>query len=247
MPEQAWGLTPWDRGDCADQLAALDNLGLFTPLSEKLTLMLPGSLGGANWGGGALLDDSDTLIVNVNTAPFTGRFIPAEGGIASGKRDHPKDGERMRVPMQGTPYDVEVGTLVSFLGIPCSAPPWGKLVAVDLAGGDIRWEVPLGSIHELGPFPLPFHIDWGTPNLGGGIATAGGLYFIGATMDRQLRAFDTASGEVLWKYTLPNDASATPMTYMYRGRQYVVVNAGGHVMFSRGQGDYLYAFALEDQ
>lgn len=247
MPEQAWGLTPWDRDDCAEQLAALDNLGLFTPLSEKLTLMLPGSLGGANWGGGALLDDSDTLIVNVNTAPFTGRFIPAAGGVASGQRDHPKDGERMRVPMQGTPYDVEVGTLVSFLGVPCSAPPWGKLVAVDLAGGEIRWEVPLGSIHELGPIPLPFHINWGTPNLGGGIATAGGLFFIGATMDRQLRAFDSASGEVLWKYTLPNDAPATPMTYLYRGRQYVVVNAGGHVMFNRGQGDYLYAFALEDR
>jgi quinoprotein glucose dehydrogenase len=246
MPEQAWGITPWDRGDCADQLAALDNLGLFTPLSEKLTLMLPGSLGGANWGGGALLDDSDTLIVNVNTAPFTGRLIPAEGGVASGKRDHPKDGERMRVPMQGTPYDVEVGTLVSFLGIPCSAPPWGKLVAVDITGGEIRWEVPLGSIHELGPFPLPFHINWGTPNLGGGIATAGGLFFIGATMDRQLRAFDTDTGAVLWQYTLPNDASATPMTYVYRGRQYVVVNAGGHVMFNRGQGDYLYAFALEN-
>ena len=120
-----------------------------------------------------------------------------------------------------------------------------RLGNVDTTGGDIRWEVPLGSIHELGPFPLPFHINWGTPNLGGGIATAGGLFFIGATMDRQLRAFDTDSGALLWQYTLPNDASATPMTYVYRGRQYVVVNAGGHVMFNRGQGDYLYAFALE--
>ena len=91
---------------------------------------------------------------------------------------------------------------------------------------------------------MPFHIEWGTPNLGGGIATAGGLFFIGATMDRQFRAFDTATGETLWRYTLPVDAAATPMTYIYRGRQYVVVNAGGHHMFNRESGDYLMAFAL---
>ena len=248
MPQQAWGLTPWDRGDCARQLDELDNLGLFTPLSEKLTLMLPGSLGGANWGGGAILGQSGVLILNVNTAPFTGRLIPADNrGGARDARDHPTAGQRMRVPMQGTPYDVEVGTLVSPLGIPCSPPPWGKLVAVDLVGGSILWEQPLGSIHELGPFPLPFHINWGTPNLGGGIATAGGLFFIGATMDRQFRAFDTESGEVLWRHTLPMDAAATPMTYIYQGRQYVVVNAGGHAMFDRPQGDYLYAFALDSQ
>ena len=92
----------------------------------------------------------------------------------------------------------------------------------------------------------PFHIEWGTPNLGGGIATAGGLFFIGATMDRQIHAFDVDNGDTLWQYTLPVDATATPMTYTYRGRQYVVINAGGHHMFQRGQGDYLYAFALPE-
>jgi quinoprotein glucose dehydrogenase len=96
----------------------------------------------------------------------------------------------------------------------------------------------------MGPVTAPFHIDWGTPNLGGGIATAGGLFIIGATMDRQIRAFDTSTGDTLWKHTLPVDATATPMTYEYRGRQYVVINAGGHHMFARGYGDYLYAFAL---
>jgi quinoprotein glucose dehydrogenase len=248
MPEQAWGLTPWDRGDCARQLAELDNMGLFTPLSTKRTLMLPGSLGGANWGGGALLGDSGVLLVNVNTAPFAGRLIPIDEALGtSGQHDHPTDGQNFRVPMRGTPWGVELGTLVSPLGIPCSAPPWGKLVAVDLQGGSILWEAALGSVHEMGPVPLPFHIEWGTPNLGGGIATAGGLFFIGATMDRQIRAFDVSSGETLWQFTLPNDATATPMTYTYRGRQYVVINAGGHSMFNRGYGDYLYAFALDKQ
>lgn len=247
MPADAWGVTPLDKRDCRKQLANLNNLGLFTPLKEDLTLMFPGSLGGSNWGGGALLPDRRVLITNVNNVPFSGRLIPAgEAGDRDAEHDHPAAGHRMVVTMQGTPYTVEIGSLQSFLGIPCNKPPWGKLVAVDLEAGTIAWDVALGSVHEMAPFPVPFHLEWGTPNLGGGIATAGGLFFIGATMDRQIRAFDVDSGETLWRYTLPVDATATPMTYEYRGKQYVVINAGGHHMFSRGTGDYLYAFALPD-
>lgn len=249
MPDDAWGLTPLDRASCRKQLSELHNLGLFTPISETLTLMFPGSLGGPNWGGGALLGDSGVLITNVNNVAFTGRLIPTPD-VASEqgheRQDHPAAGRRMRVTMSGTPYTVEIGSLESMLGIPCNPPPWGKLVAVDLVRGTIAWERALGSVHEMGPVTAPFHIEWGTPNLGGGIATAGGLFFIGATMDRQIRAFDTATGDTLWQYTLPVDAAATPMTYLHEGRQYVVINAGGHAMFGRAFGDYLYAFALPD-
>lgn len=246
-PQQAWGLTPWDKGNCAAQIADLHNLGLFTPIGETLTLMYPGSLGGANWGGGALIGDSGLLLVNVNNVPFSGKLIPTLNDDGrSKKQDHPAAGSRMQVTMQGTGYTVEIGALQSPAGIPCNAPPWGKLVAVDLLLGTIEWEAALGSVHEMVPFPVPFDIDWGTPNLGGGIGTAGGLFFIGATMDRQLRAFDTATGEVLWSYELAVDGTATPMTYTYNGRQYVVINAGGHHIFKRGYGDYLYAFALPE-
>jgi len=246
-PQQAWGLTPWDKGDCAKQIADLHNLGLFTPISETLTLMYPGSLGGANWGGGALIGDSGLLVVNVNNVPFSGKLIPAiTDDETSKKQGHPAAGSRMQVTMEGTGYTVEIGALQSPAGIPCNPPPWGKLVAVDLIRGTIEWEAALGSVHEMAPFPVPFDIDWGTPNLGGGIGTAGGLFFIGATMDRQIRAFDTATGAVLWNYELAVDATATPMTYTYNGRQYVVINAGGHHMFKRGYGDYLYAFALPE-
>jgi quinoprotein glucose dehydrogenase len=246
MPADAWGLTPWDRGKCADQLESLHNLGLFTPTSEKLTLMYPGSLGGPNWGGGALLGNSGILLTNINNVAFTGQLIPTpkNTGPDSKKQDHPAAGHRMQVTMEGTPYNIEIGSLQSPFGVPCNAPPWGKLIAVDLQGGTILWETALGSVHEMGPVTAPFHIEWGTPNLGGGIGTAGDLFFIGATMDRQIRAFDVTNGETLWQYTLPVDATATPMTYEYRGRQYVVINAGGHHMFQRGYGDYLYAFAL---
>ena len=248
-PAQAWGLTGWDRADCARQIEELVNLGYFTPLSEKLTLMYPGSLGGANWGGGALLGDSGVLLVNINNVPFTGRLIPTAENVpqSESKKDHPGAGQRMQVTMQGTGYTVDIGALQSSLGIPCNRPPWGKVVAVDLVQGRINWEVALGSVHELGPMAAPFQINLGTPNLGGGIATAGGLYFIGATMDRLIRAFESASGDIAWDFELPVDATATPMTYIYEGRQYVVINAGGHHMFNRGYGDYLYAFALPDK
>tara|TARA_R100000005_G_scaffold95945_2_gene79677 strand:- start:5398 stop:7308 length:1911 start_codon:yes stop_codon:yes gene_type:complete len=243
MPHDAWGITPLDRADCRNKLENLHNLGLFTPISETPTLMYPGSLGGPNWGGGALLAERGLLLVNVNNVAFSGRLVPLGSDDTAGNGP-PAAGKRFRVVMQGTPYAVEIGSLQSFLGMPCNPPPWGKLVAVDLYGGRILWETALGSVHEMGPVKSPFHIEWGTPNLGGGIATAGGLFFIAATMDRQFRAFDIDTGKTLWRFTLPVDATATPMTYRYRGRQYVVINAGGHHMFNRGSGDYLYAFGL---
>jgi hypothetical protein len=242
-PDDAWGLTFWDRGKCRDAIAGLRNDGIFTPLAEQPTLLFPGSLGGANWGGGAYSPRSGRLIVNVNAAPFVAQLIPGAGGQQ--KQDHPVAGQKtMFVTMQGTPYTLAVGPLLSPLGIPCTAPPWGKLVSIDLGTGDVAWEAPLGSIHEMGPFPLPWHINWGTPNLGGGVVTDGGLFFIAATMDRQFRAFDARDGRQLWTHRLPVDATATPMSYTHLGRQFVVVNAGGHAMYNRGTGDHLIAFAL---
>ena len=241
--DDAWGLTFWDRGRCRDAIAALRNEGIFTPLAEQPTLLFPGSLGGANWGGGAYSPRQQLLIVNVNAAPFVAQLV--RGAVSKTGQDHPVAGQKtMFVTMQGTPYTLAVGPLLSPLGIPCTAPPWGRLVAVDLAQGRIAWDVPLGSVHEMGPFPLPWHIDWGTPNLGGGLATDGGVFFIAATMDRQFRAFDVRDGRMLWHHTLPVDATATPMSYTLDGRQYVLLNAGGHAMYNRGTGDYLIAFAL---
>lgn len=205
----AWGLTFWDRGRCRDAIAGLRNEGLFTPLGEQPTLLFPGSLGGANWGGGAYSARHRLLIVNVNAAPFVAQLIRGAG--AATQQDHPVAGQKtMRVTMQGTPHTLAVGPLLSPFGIPCTAPPWGRLVAVDLARGAVAWQAPLGSVHERGPFPLPWHIDWGTPILGGGLVTDGGVFFIGATMDRQ----------------------------------FVLINADGHAMYSRGTGDYLIAFAF---
>jgi quinoprotein glucose dehydrogenase len=100
----------------------------------------------------------------------------------------------------------------------------------------------LGTVRDLAPLPLP--IKWGTPNLGGPIVTAGGLVFIGAAMDDYLRAFDAATGRELWKGRLPAGGQATPMSYVWQGRQYVVIAAGGHARVGTRLGDSIVAFAL---
>lgn len=242
-PAKAFGLTPLDRYHCRRQLQEVVDLGLFTPLSEQPTLMFPGSLGGANWGGGALLEEQNMLITNLNNVPFVGRLIP-QVAMSEVTVEQPKAGRGMTVTMQDTPYAVTIKPLQSFLGVPCNAPPWGQLVAVDLNEGRVVWRRSLGSVHDMVGLPIPFEIHWGTPNLGGGIATAGGVFFIAATMDKTFRAFDVRSGEVLWQTGLPADGTATPMTYMDQGRQFVVINAGGHHMFGRQQSDAIIAYAL---
>ena len=137
-----------------------------------------------------------------------------------------------------------LGVLLSPLGVPCNAPPWGTLAALDLSARELRWEVPLGTTRDLAP--LGIALPWGLPNMGGPIATAGGLSFIGAALDDYLRAFDTETGEELWKARLPAGGQATPMTYRVRenGRQFVVIAAGGHAQMRTRRGDSLVAFAL---
>ena len=132
--------------------------------------------------------------------------------------------------------------LFSPIGVPCNPPPWGMLTAVDLNSGKIVWNAVIGSVPESVPIPLP--VQWGTPNFGGPIVTAGGLVFIAATADRTIRAFDTATGALLWQAPLPASATATPMTYEVGGRQYVVIDAGGNSRVHTKLSDAIVAFAL---
>ncbi len=133
---------------------------------------------------------------------------------------------------------------------PCQQPPWGELSAVNASTGDIAWRVPLGSYDELEAQGIK---NAGASNMGGSIATAGGLVFIGATTDAKFRAFDSRTGKELWMARLDATGDAVPMTYMGRnGKQYVVIGAGGSNRFrmianTAGQaGDGLTAFALPD-
>lgn len=128
-------------------------------------------------------------------------------------------------------------------GYPAIAPPWGTLNAIDLNAGEIRWQVPLGEVPELVAQGMK---NTGTANFGGPVVTAGGLIFIGATTyDEKFRAFDKKTGELLWETKLPAGNFATPAVYEVRGRQFILVPAGGGR--GRPSASRYVAFAVSDE
>lgn len=146
-------------------------------------------------------------------------------------------------PEAGTPYGMRRRFLLASDETPCTAPPWGTLAAVNYNTGRIAWSVPLGSWPRPRSHPQPAR--QGAINLGGPMATAGGLVFEGSTLDKHLRAFDALTGKLLWSAALPFSSPATPMTYLGSdGRQYVVIAAGGHAKLLATRGETLVAFAL---
>jgi quinoprotein glucose dehydrogenase len=236
----AWGFTPWDRGKCADQISALRSEGIYTPPSLQGTVEWPGYSGGSNWGSVSFDPAHQFVIANTNRLPFVVQLIKRDELKATYESKVYPDSEFAR--QTGTPYGMRRQLLSSPIGVPCTAPPWGTLTAMNLATGAIAWQVPLGTSRDLAPWPVWF-ID-GVPNMGGSIVTAGGVIFIGATTDNFLRAFDVETGAELWRGRLPAGGQATPMTYTQNGRQYVVISAGGHGGMGSTRGDYVVAFAL---
>jgi quinoprotein glucose dehydrogenase len=239
-PENAIGLTYWDRGKCHDAIAAARHDGLYTPPSLQGTLIYPFTGGGTNWGG--LAFDAAHDIVYVNTSNIIHLVTLIRRGEYSAIEERFFDKEVS--PNEGAPFGMKREVLLSPIGLPCNPPPWGQLHAIDMHSGKILWSVPLGTTEDLVPFSEYFLGASGTPNLGGPIATAGGLVFIGAAADDYLRAFDAKTGAELWKGRLPAGGQATPMTYVWKGKQYVVIAAGGHAKLGTRRGDSVVAFAL---
>jgi quinoprotein glucose dehydrogenase len=242
-PADAWGVTFWDRGKCRDLLSAHRNEGIFTPPDPHGTILSPGYIGGVNWGGIVFDEQRQRVIAAVNHLPMLVTLIPQaelQEQIRSG--NYPNSDFAKQA---GTPYAMRREPLLSPWGLPCTAPPWGTLVSVDLRRNRIAWQVPLGSTEGVGPWFAPTR-DFGMPNMGGPIATAGDLVFVGAALDSYFRAFDIETGRELWKHRLPAGGQATPMTYRAgrNQRQFIVIAAGGHGVLNTPRGDYVIAFAL---
>ncbi len=240
-----WERSPEHVEACHEELRQLRNEGIFTPPSERGTIVYPAPSGGADWPGGAFDPRSRILYVPSNNMVMTVYVPPG----AAAERPGPLRrafgrllgrGARAEtpavVPRGGTPFWNE--------GAMCLGPPWGLLVAVDLQRGEILWRVPVGrdASGEAGAF-----------NFAPALVTAGGLVFHGGTGESQLRAHDAATGEVLATFELPAGLHAGPITYRLRpdGRQFLVVAPGGHAMFERMRpdaklGDWVIAYTLPD-
>jgi len=218
--DEAWGASEEDLKWCRAQFQALRSEGIFTPPSLRGTLVVPGNIGGLHWGGVAFAREQGLLIAPTNRLVALARLVP-QAEVASYRKQHP---DRETTGQRGAPYAMSRIFLRAPSGLPCNPPPFGTLSAVEIATGKIRWEVPLGQLPFPGARP-----EWGSVNLGGPLATGGGLVFIGASVDPAIRAFDAASGALLWKGTLPASARSVPMSFQGPGgKQYVVIAAGGH-------------------
>lgn len=241
---EAWGTTPDEKAVAQKRISALQYDGIFTPPSLQGSVIAPSNVGGMNWSGMCYDPESGLLIANVNRIAAVIRLLPREGLAVAVKDD--QELLRSETGFQaGTPYVLKRSYLFtkSQQGISMqTAPPWGTLAAVNLQKGTLAWEVPLGFMYDPGKHPQAK--QWGAINLGGAIATAGGLVFVAASVDGHFRAFKTADGSLQWEVPLPAGGQATPMTYQLNGKQYLVIAAGGHGKLGTKLGDYVVAYAL---
>lgn len=256
--EKMWGISTFDQLWCRIAFKESVYHGIFTAPSEQPYIQWPGLLGSLNWGG-ITIDESRGLAF-VNSIELAQR-------LSMKRRDDPSV----------TTYDYNSGTVPTFIGsvrpqdsgpygglridhfqspiaVPCTRPPFGTMTAIDLKSKKLVWQVPLGTVEELGPtffgksIKVGLPMEVGMPSVAGSTATASGLLFFAGTQDKYIRAFNSLTGEEVWRERLPLGSAATPIVYRspVTGKQYVAVSAGG-IRDAKEQGDYIIAYTLDDE
>ncbi|MGV1802441.1 glucose/quinate/shikimate family membrane-bound PQQ-dependent dehydrogenase [Agrobacterium vitis] len=235
-----WGVTLLDQLACRIKFHQLRYDGQYTPPSLQGSIIYPGNFGTFNWGSVAVDPEKQVMFGMPTYLAFTSQLVPRDQVPAKGQGE--KGSEQGLNRNDGAPYAVKLGPFLSPIGVPCQAPPWGTVAAVDLKTGKIAYQHRNGTVHDMTPLPLPFKV--GVPGIGGPMITKGGVAFLGAAVDNYLRAYDLATGKVLWEGRLPAGGQATPMSYELNGKQYVVMVAGGHGSLATKPGDYVIAYTL---
>ncbi|HWE47799.1 MAG TPA: membrane-bound PQQ-dependent dehydrogenase, glucose/quinate/shikimate family [Caulobacteraceae bacterium] len=250
-----WGATPFDQLMCRIAYRKMDYDGLFTPPSQRGNIGYPAFDGVVDWYGATIDPDRKLLIADSSYIPFTYKLVPHQVALnkkmikpwAGWSQPYPTGGKFTVNPQYGTPFAAVIKPFLNVLQVPCNAPPWGKMTAIDLVTHKVVWRRPMGSTWGTGPFGLhlPVGLPTGIFTMGGSVVTRSGLVFASGTADQTLRAVDERTGKVLWHVRLPAGGNANPMTYAGRdGRQYVVIAAGGHGGLKTKPGDYVVAYAL---
>jgi quinoprotein glucose dehydrogenase len=253
-PEEATNLSPEANKAVLEKLKGYRHDGPHAPPSTRGTVIIPGFHGGATWSGASYDPTLNYLYVNSNDAPYVGTLkevptrprtttqgSPRAFAAASTQPTHYeptgyhyfRDGQPL--PKEREQAGGQQG------GYPAIKPPWGTLSAINLNTGEFAWQVRLGEFPELTAKDIP---QTGTESFGGTIVTQGGLVFIGGTKDEMFHAFDAKTGKLLWRTKLPAGGYATPSTYMAKGKQYVLIAAGGGGKQRTKSGDTFVAFAL---
>ena len=229
-------------GQCSRLWDNLTYEGMYTPPTTKGegTLTYPDSAGGVQWGGVAF--DPQKQIAIVNTSHIV-QYVKLYSREDYDNADKDSGNESGFAPQEGAPYGMRLLVASNWLGMPCWQPPFGEIVAIDMHTGDVKWRRPVGASQQYGFF-MPE--SWGSPTIGGPAVTAGGVIFIGASMDAKVRAYSVESGEELWSDQAEAPAVANPSVYEYKGRQYVAFVAGGNTILKDQVGDQVVVYALPE-
>ena len=222
-PGELTAFTPEQKKYCEDLFKNAHNEGPFSPVRLTDTVVFPGPDGGFNWGGGSYDPKLGYFFINSHDQGEVTKMVARGSQEDTQKAAIVGDVERPPYVRKNAGNPVNPAT-----GWPCQSPPWGELFAINIHTGDVAWRIPFGRIESLEALGFS---ETGSYNIGGSVATAGGLLFIGATPDKRFHAYDSKTGKLLWEAMLPDHGYANPITYLGKNhKQYVVIDSADAVI-----------------